>query len=102
MGGVKAAEVMKPECSGGETAALASACMVRLRAALLGPQGGEGRLEGLLLQAHDGADVDFKPDGVPDELRQLLAHQRLLVLELRARRCKRANPSANHCTHSQR
>lgn len=38
-------------------------------------------LEGFLLKAHDSSQVALEPHPVADELRQLLIHQRLLLLE---------------------
>ncbi len=42
---------------------------------------GKAHQVGLLLQPHDSGQVGLEPDAVPDQLRQLLVHQSLLLLE---------------------
>ena len=42
---------------------------------------GKAHQVGFLLQAHDSGQVGLEPDAVAYELRQLLVHQRLLLLE---------------------
>ena len=55
-----------------------------------GAHGVVGGGEGLLLDPHDGGDVGLEPDAIPDELRQLLVHQRLVLLEALPGSCEGA------------